>query len=211
MDWLAGLVVAREVDHGAGGGAGKAKVVLCGHSMGGLLIADGVLSLRANAAGGPDEPLWPRVVAVIAFDTPYLGLHPHVFKNGLSKYAGHVETARQVASNLGSFGAAASGIAGSAAAWFGGSGSSSKQNEKSTQQRSWRSTGLLAASAIGGLAAAAGAAAYVRRDDLAFGWTWVNDHAVWLKNLWDSEGLKRRIGGLQEVVEGGKHGIVFRK
>lgn len=180
--------------------------------MGGLLIADGVLNLRAHAAGGLDEPLWPRVVAVIAFDTPYLGLHPHVFKNGLSKYAGHVETARQVASNLGSFGAAASGIAGSAAAWF-GSGSAAKstgQSNPGKTQRSWRSTGLLAASAIGGLAAAAGAAAYVRRDDLAFGWTWVNDHAVWLKNLWDSDGLKERINGLQEVVEG-KHGIVFRK
>lgn len=38
VDWLAGVVVHKEVAGGLGGGAGKAKVVLCGHSMGGLLI-----------------------------------------------------------------------------------------------------------------------------------------------------------------------------
>lgn len=32
VDWLTTLVVELEVDHGAGGGAGKAKVVLVGHS-----------------------------------------------------------------------------------------------------------------------------------------------------------------------------------
>ena len=30
-DWLTTLTVEREVAHGAGGGAGKAKLVLCGH------------------------------------------------------------------------------------------------------------------------------------------------------------------------------------
>ena len=38
VDWLAGVVVHKEVAGGLGGGAGKAKVVLCGHSMGGLII-----------------------------------------------------------------------------------------------------------------------------------------------------------------------------
>jgi hypothetical protein len=32
VDWLTTLVVGLEVDHGAGGGAGKAKIVLMGHS-----------------------------------------------------------------------------------------------------------------------------------------------------------------------------------
>ena len=30
-DWLTTLTVEREVAHGAGGGAGKAKLILCGH------------------------------------------------------------------------------------------------------------------------------------------------------------------------------------
>jgi len=38
VDWLAEVVVHKEVAGGLGGGAGKAKVMLCGHSMGGLLI-----------------------------------------------------------------------------------------------------------------------------------------------------------------------------
>jgi hypothetical protein len=38
VDWLAGVVVPKEVAGGLGSGAGKAKVMLCGHSMGGLLI-----------------------------------------------------------------------------------------------------------------------------------------------------------------------------
>jgi hypothetical protein len=32
VDWLTTLVVQLEVGHGAGGGAGKAKIVLMGHS-----------------------------------------------------------------------------------------------------------------------------------------------------------------------------------
>ena len=42
VDWLTTLVVELEVDHGAGGGAGKARVVLMGHSY--------VLSARGRTA-----------------------------------------------------------------------------------------------------------------------------------------------------------------
>ena len=38
-------------------------------SMGGLLIADSVLRMQAHKQH-PEELLWPRVIAVIAFDTP---------------------------------------------------------------------------------------------------------------------------------------------
>jgi hypothetical protein len=37
--------------------------------MGGLLIADSVLRMQAHKQH-PEELLWPRVIAVIAFDTP---------------------------------------------------------------------------------------------------------------------------------------------
>jgi len=68
-------------------GLGSAKIVLCGHgcipqskiyiflkliglfSMGGLLAAD---SLREFVKTRPDKaiPLWPKIVACIAYDTP---------------------------------------------------------------------------------------------------------------------------------------------
>ncbi|TFY73013.1 hypothetical protein EWM64_g10999, partial [Hericium alpestre] len=68
-DWLAELTVRKEVDYGAGGGAGKAKVVICSHSMGGLLAADSLLAF-ANSRADKHAPLWPQIIACIAFDTP---------------------------------------------------------------------------------------------------------------------------------------------
>lgn len=38
-DWLTTLTVQKEVAHGTGGGAGRAKIVLCGHRYVGSLIS----------------------------------------------------------------------------------------------------------------------------------------------------------------------------
>jgi hypothetical protein len=53
---------------GTKGAAGSAKVVLCGHSMGGLVVADAMTSIVRSTKA--DEPLWPRIISVLAFDTP---------------------------------------------------------------------------------------------------------------------------------------------
>ncbi|EIW70871.1 hypothetical protein TREMEDRAFT_29019 [Tremella mesenterica DSM 1558] len=101
VDWLTSLVVGLENDHGFGGGAGRAKIVLLGHSMGGLLIADAALDIARNTR--PGDPMWPKVVAIVAFDTPYLGLHPRTLslqKYQLSQAAGYLEQARSIASGL---------------------------------------------------------------------------------------------------------------
>jgi len=76
-DWLTNFTVEKEV--ASGGGAGKAKIVLCGHSMGGLLIADTLLEIL-NAQGNKDIPLWPNIVACIAFDTPFFGYTPSCYQ-----------------------------------------------------------------------------------------------------------------------------------
>ncbi|KAF8592227.1 hypothetical protein K439DRAFT_1626236 [Ramaria rubella] len=102
-DWLTTLTVEREVAHGTGGGAGKAKIVLCGHSMGGLLAADTFIAM-ANSRPDKSAPLWPRIIACLAFDTPYLGIQPSVFKNSASKAVGYVQTARDIAAGAGALG-----------------------------------------------------------------------------------------------------------
>ncbi|THH05910.1 hypothetical protein EW146_g9773, partial [Bondarzewia mesenterica] len=66
-DWLTTLTVEKEVTYGVG--AGNAKIVLCGHSMGGLLAADSLLEF-INTRPDTRAPLWPNIIACLAFDTP---------------------------------------------------------------------------------------------------------------------------------------------
>jgi alpha-beta hydrolase superfamily lysophospholipase len=54
-----------------------AAVILIGHSMGGLLAAEAATDPSSNAALHP-KPY--RIIGLVAFDTPYLGMHPHIGK-----------------------------------------------------------------------------------------------------------------------------------
>ncbi|KZO93433.1 hypothetical protein CALVIDRAFT_566439 [Calocera viscosa TUFC12733] len=55
-------------------------VVLCGHSMGGILIAEA--AFRQGDGG-------ERVIGLINFDVPFLGVHPHVVISGLASLFTH--------------------------------------------------------------------------------------------------------------------------
>ena len=44
--------------------------------MGGLVAADTIIGM-ANNRPDSSAPLWPRIIACIAFDTP-VGLHEHI-------------------------------------------------------------------------------------------------------------------------------------
>lgn len=57
-------------------------VVLIGHSLGGILAAEVVL--LPNRTPGSDELLQHRILGHIAYDTPFLGMHPRVVKTGLA-------------------------------------------------------------------------------------------------------------------------------
>ncbi|CAE6469591.1 unnamed protein product [Rhizoctonia solani] len=48
-------------------------VILCGHSMGGLLTAEVALAAPPS-----------RIVGLVSFDTPYLGVHPRVVLSGIA-------------------------------------------------------------------------------------------------------------------------------
>ncbi|KAG9317470.1 hypothetical protein JVU11DRAFT_1672 [Chiua virens] len=202
-DWLTTLTVQKEVANG--GGAGRVKIVLCGHSMGGLLAADALLEFVQSR---PDRnaPLWPRIIACIAFDTPYLGIHPFVFKNSATRAAEYATAARGIVSDVYTF--------------FKGTESPSPApnpplrqitagTPETTTASPWAKWAP-AAYALGGavIAGTTAGAAYMRRDDITSGYTWASDHMKFVGSLWDEKMLRARVDNL--LAAHSDHGIVFK-
>ncbi|KAI0033340.1 hypothetical protein K488DRAFT_77953 [Vararia minispora EC-137] len=210
-DWLATLTVQKEVAHGTGGGAGKAKIVLCGHSMGGLLIADTLLAIVSNRTH-QEAPLWPNIIACLAFDTPYLGLHPHIFKNSATKALGYAQTAHKAATDAwDAFGAFNKAKSSSGATQTAGLLSAPPTDVPTQNSGSaWARWAAPAAYAVGGALLAGGIAgtAFYKRNDILSGYTYLQDHMRYVGNLWDETSLQRRMDGLLRAEQ--EHGVAFR-
>ncbi|KAJ5546538.1 hypothetical protein N7494_004123 [Penicillium frequentans] len=58
-------------------------VILLGHSMGGIIAADVALLQKDKTAKAKH-----RILGIISYDTPYLGLHPHVVSTGIGSLFG---------------------------------------------------------------------------------------------------------------------------
>ncbi|KAK7054220.1 catalytic protein [Favolaschia claudopus] len=198
-DWLTTLTVEKEV--ASGGGAGKAKIVLCGHSMGGLLAADTLREFLKGRETQPDYILWPKIIAILAFDTPYLGLNPGVFKNSATKAVEYAQAARTVGTGL--FGALAGG--------FGAGTKSAPPSAPATPPASgWGKWAGTAAYAAGGalLAGAAAGATYYKRDDLGLGYSWATDHMKYVSHLWNADENNKRVDFLVNAQK--QEGVLFR-
>jgi pimeloyl-ACP methyl ester carboxylesterase len=72
--------VEKQAESGRGKGSGTVKVILCGHSMGGLVAVDAALEI-SKSGGVQKGKLWPRVCGIIAFDTPVsrISRQPKIF------------------------------------------------------------------------------------------------------------------------------------
>ncbi|KAI0711079.1 hypothetical protein C8T65DRAFT_648099 [Cerioporus squamosus] len=210
-DWLTDLTVRKEVAHG---GAGCAKIVLCGHSMGGLLAADALIEFVRTR---PDKkaPLWPNIVACLAYDTPYLGLHPHIFKNSATQAAEYVRTASTVLSSFKSWRAKTpSGAAAAADAPPPvppkAAITAPPAPEASAGASLWQKWAAPAAYTLGGalFAGAAAGAAYYKREDIGASATWVTDHLRYVGNLWNKNELEARLDRVLQIES--MQGVLFQ-
>jgi hypothetical protein len=68
------------------------KTVLICHSMGGIVAVDSLLSM-IDEQSPSGKPLWPEILGIIAYDTPYLGLNPPVFHRTISTRVNAISSA----------------------------------------------------------------------------------------------------------------------
>ncbi|GAA5868229.1 hypothetical protein JCM8547_002284 [Rhodosporidiobolus lusitaniae] len=230
--WLTTLLAEKKALWKERGGTGPVRLVLFGHSMGGLVIADTLLSTLSSAS--------LPILGLIAYDSPLLGLNPKVFKSTFDKALDIASKGQAALAALGvgvglfksatgvGAGTAQGKVPTGAANGKGGSSKSSSrsaspaprassssstavvpppaESPSATPGSNWLSLPYLVGAGVAGTAAAFGAA-YYNRDVLAEHWSWATSHLSFVGELWKTEELERR---LREVVEdaGGK-GVGF--
>ncbi|GAA5875329.1 hypothetical protein JCM1840_001931 [Sporobolomyces johnsonii] len=215
VTWLTKLVAEREAEYREKGGTGPVRVVLLGHSMGGLVIADTLLATLSSAS--------IPILGLIAFDSPLLGLNPKVFKSTFDKALDLASTGQAALAALGAgYGLFKSATSKESPSLSANVPQSSSQTATSTKGKerevvvpppaespsatpggSWFS--YVAAAGLAGTAAAFGAAWY-NRDVLAQHWSWATSHLSFVGELWKLDELEKR---LDEVVKAKEKGIGF--
>ncbi|CAJ2505899.1 Uu.00g000290.m01.CDS01 [Anthostomella pinea] len=152
---------------------------------------------------GLNSLMFPYIQGVLAFDTPYLGISPGVVAHGAE---GHYNSAATALEQL-------SGLSGMF--WGGDKGDSNigsinkkpvgalpaaeekkdgKPNAPPAGGGAWGSWGKIAMYAgAAGAVAAGGAAAYLKREQISSGWSWVGSHLEFVGCLARGEELKNRV------------------
>ena len=223
-------------------------VVLCGHSMGGLVAAETLLSVardepvppsyandttnstatrppssstrpvnhlgipeergeRASSAPPPEPSrlFFPFITAVIAFDTPYLGISPGVLAHGAEEHFNQASSAYKAfdtASNVFGWNSPRSTTPQPIA----NASSRALPAPNSTSSGSgWGKWAVFGGAAVA-IAGAAGAA-YVNRNQITQGLNWAGSHLEFVGCLARGAELQKRV---EKVVELGKtHGVGF--
>ncbi|KAK2629285.1 hypothetical protein QTJ16_000105 [Diplocarpon rosae] len=219
-DWLLEKVIDIEVTSSTPSPTVDPSVhtILIGHSMGGIVAADTLLAITSDltisrpsskSSTGKTQAsdasinslMFPYIAGVLAFDTPYLGISPGVVAHGAED---HFNTASSAISQLSGLTGAIWG--GKAAGEVDKDGKVKKEPVAATPAPSaptaasvpaWQKWGKLAAFAGAGAAVAGGAAAaYMKRDQITAGWSWVGSHLEFVGCLMKGEELRKRVSSL---------------
>lgn len=148
--------------------------------------------------------MFPHIQAVLAFDTPYLGLAP-------SMVASQVEGAHGMASTAYNTYTEASKLFG----WGGQQPAATPNSARALPAPSvspyedaaavpkWQSWGKVAmfAGAAGAVAAGGAAALYSQREKITAGWSWASGHLLFVGDLVKAEQLKKRVEMLEKAMQ----------
>lgn len=237
-------------------------VILCGHSMGGIVAAETLISVVRDGAvvppgsgsgemgGGyandttnattrsslgdrkrptnldvpepkrgersssapPDEEhsrlFFPYIQAVLAFDTPFLGISPGVLAHGAEEQINHASSAYKAydaASNLFGWGGSRSGATTPQPNVSAAAGALPAANGSTSGWGKWGKYAAFAGAAAG-IAGAAGAA-YLNWDQINQGLNWAGSHLEFVGCLARGAELQRRVESVVELER--SHGVGF--
>lgn len=217
-DWLQNVVIDLEVEAGTPSPtvAPSVHVVLCGHSMGGIVAADALLSIAGDTAvgvGGSDshssddttDLLFPDILGVLAFDTPYLGIAPSVLAHGAEDKYRTASTVYSGMQSMGVFGTGTNATKGATAATNASAAALSNKAPLALPPvpdiaggTSWQKWGKMALYAGAAAAVAAGsAAAYKNREAITEGVSWATSHLEFVGCLMRPEDLRKRVAKIE--------------
>ena len=180
-----------------------------------------VKSRPSSSTSSLNSFMFPFIQGILAFDTPYLGISPGVVAHGAEQHYNTATSAYSAVTEVaGLFGwgssasstkksqtpAAKALPAGPSAAkdTLAASAASTDAAATPVWQR-WGKYAMFAGAA--GAVAAGGAAAYMKRDAITDGWTWVGSHLEFVGCLMRGEELKSRMTQMSKLKK--EKGIGF--
>ncbi|CAH0049233.1 unnamed protein product [Clonostachys solani] len=217
--WLEDKVIDLEVATGTPSPTidPSVRTILIGHSMGGIVAAEMVIAIAseqpiysedgiqksATLPSSFNSLLFPYIQGVLAFDTPYLGIAPGVVAHGAE---GHYQNAASAITQLSGLGASLWGANKAATSTRAAPPSAGALppatgtgNKSAGGWGTWGKVAMVAGAA--GAVAAGGAAAWMNRDHIGEGWTWVSSHLEFVGCLARAEELKKRVSYMVRLNE----------
>ncbi|RKF78262.1 putative pgap1-like protein [Golovinomyces cichoracearum] len=201
-EWLLEKVIDLEVENKSSSPIvdPSVRVILIGHSMGGILAADTVLAITTDLAiDSTNHPTdlkpaafntltFPYVQGVLAFDTPYLGLSPGV--------VAHINIPSSTLTQL-------SGLTRTLWGYKTAEPKAGTRENNQTQiiaasstevskSNNWPKIAAIAGTSVA-LAAGGVAAAYLNREAITNSWSWVGSHLEFVGCLMNVERLRKRV------------------
>ncbi|GAB7358101.1 hypothetical protein MBLNU230_g0262t1 [Neophaeotheca triangularis] len=233
-EWLVNKVVDLEVENGTASPSVEpgVRVVLVGHSMGGIVAAESLLGVvgeevigregrepvneagvsslpseKQTRSGGLSALFFPRIQAVLAFDTPFLGISPGVLAHGAEEHLNTASSAYKAYTNATNiFGGKGGASSASARQGPGASAKGLPAADGSTGGRGgWGKFAMYGGAAAA--LAAAGGAAYMNWNQIGNGMKWAGSHLEFVGCLARGAELQKRV---EKVVALRKsHGVGF--